>query len=279
MHDAIHGSYSGNGLVNKLISFSAVIIGADPQIWKIQHNVLHHTYTNIEHADEDISPRYVMRFSPNQPKRWFHRFQHIYALFFYSISTLIWVTYKDFLKMFDYYRQGLVKKSVPFGIQVIFLLFRKSLYYFFLIALPIIVLPFSTWIVLMMFVSMHLVSGLLLSLVFQTAHVMPNSHFIMPESDEDLIENNWSVHQLLTTTNYAMKNKLIYWFTGGLNHQIEHHLFPHVCHVHYPQLAKIVRNTTDEFNLPYYAERSFGSAIASHFRMLKLLGRHTALHT
>lgn len=270
MHDALHGSYSKNKAVNSFLGLSAMLLGADGEMWKVQHNVLHHTYTNIEDADEDIQPRYVLRFSPHQPLRWFHRYQHIYAIFFYCISTLVWITAKDFIKLAHYTEKGLVKqKERKRLLQGIIL--RKVIYYSLFLALPMWLVPAPVWLIGLMFISMHFTASLLLSLIFQPAHVMPSSEFIM--QDEEEIEQNWNVHQLSTTTNFGMNNRLLSWFIGGLNFQIEHHLFPNICHVHYAKLSKIVQETTAEFNLPYYAKATFAGAIADHFRMLKALGR------
>jgi linoleoyl-CoA desaturase len=271
MHDSVHGSYSKNKLVNNLMQFSTTMIGADARIWKIQHNVLHHTYTNIENADDDIQPRFLFRFSPNQPKKWFHRFQHLYISFFYGISTLWWVSLKDFIKLFQYRDKGLIKSGREFNIHFLNMFVRKAFYFTVFLVLPILVLSIPGWLTALMFVTMHFTSGIILSLVFQTAHVMPNVEFI--EQEDETIEKNWLVHQLYTTTNYATKNKIVSWFTGCLNHQIEHHLFPNICHIHYPKIAGIVRETSKEFNLPYYEEKTLGSAINSHFRMLRDLGR------
>lgn len=270
MHDALHGSYSKRKDVNFLLSFSAMVIGVNARVWKIQHNVLHHTFTNIEHADEDIDPRFVLRFTPHQTRRWFHYYQHIYAPIFYSISTLIWVTAKDFVKLFQYRKKGLVKKTEFLGF-LIEMTGYKLLYHFVFLVLPMLLLNIPFWLTLLMFVGMHLVTGILISLIFQTAHIMPDCRFI--NTQDVLIEENWAVHQIFTTTNYAMTNRTFSWFFGGLNYQIEHHLFPNICHVHYPQISKIVRDTTAEYNLPYYAQKSFRSAIINHFQMLKNLGR------
>jgi len=275
MHDALHGSYSQKKAVNYFMGISAFLIGADPTNWKIQHNVLHHTYTNIEHTDEDIAPRYVMRFTPNQPRRWFHSYQYIYAFFFYGISTLMWTTFKDFAKIIQYKKNGLVKKGSKFNRHLSMMVIRKLLYHVIFLVIPILVLPFSVWMVLLMYLTMHIVTGLFLSVVFQTAHIMPDLNFI--EQEDEHIEHNWLVHQVRTTSNFAMNNKLLSWFIGGLNYQIEHHLFPNICHVHYPEISKIVRQTTAEFNLPYHYQKTFWAAIVSHVRMLKTLGRHDAL--
>lgn len=270
MHDSIHGSYSKNQKINWWMSISCGLIGADPTVWRIQHNVLHHSYTNIEDADEDIQPRYVMRFSPNQPRRWFHAYQYIYGLFFYAISTFVWIMYKDYPKIFGYKKRGLIKGK-EFRNAIWMMVLRKSAYYIAFLVVPLIVFPFPFWITFLMYLTMHVVTGTVLSLVFQSAHVNPNAKFIQQEGET--IEHNWAVHQLFTTTNFGINSKLLSWFIGGLNFQIEHHLFPNICHVHYPKLSKIVRETTLEYDLPYYAEKTFGSAVVSHLKMLKSLGR------
>lgn len=268
MHDALHGAYDKRPWVNRLIGFSAVIIGADPNMWKIQHNQLHHTYTNIENADEDIASRYVLRFTPHQPRRWFHAYQHIYATPLYGLTTLIWVTVKDFIKLHKYNRLGILKNAVSSYLTKIIL--GKILYYTMMVAVPIMVLEVSWWMVLILFATMHFVTGVILTIIFQLAHVMSTSEFF--EEKEEDIEENWLVHQLQTTCNFAMKNRLISWFVGGLNFQVEHHLFPNICHVHYPKLSAIVKKTAREFDIPYHYHETLGSALKDHFRLLKMLG-------
>lgn len=275
MHDALHGTLSGKKPVNRILGFSSVLLGADARMWKIQHNVLHHTYTNIENADEDMQVKYILRFSPNQPKYWFHKYQHLYAGIFYSISTLFWATAKDFIKLENYRKKGIVKTKSEYRNKLLRISLGKLLYFGVFLALPLIFLPFPAWITILMFISMHVVAGFSLSLIFQLAHIVPTSSFVKAEGNE--IEENWSVHQLLTTSNFAPKSKLVRWFSGGLNFQIEHHLFPNICHIHYPKISKIVRETAQEFGTPYYIEKTFYSAIRSHFRMLKDLGRQEKL--
>ena len=271
MHDALHGSYSRHKWVNRLIGYSAELLGISGDMWKFQHNSLHHTYTNVDHVDEDIEPRFLFRFSPNQPRKWFHKYQFLYVTPFYGISTLTWVGFKDFTKPFSYRRKGLIPNRKSMWRHFVNMSFTKVVYFSLFLVLPIILLKVPFWLTILMFLSMHFVAGLILSLIFQTAHVMPSSDFILPE--DNTIEQNWLVHQLMTTTNYAPKNRILTWFIGGLNFQVEHHLFPNVCHVHYRRISKIVQQTTKEFNLPYHVQKSFRSAILSHFRMLIALGR------
>lgn len=250
MHDAIHGSYSKNKKVNKVMGFTMNLIGANSTVWKIQHNVLHHTYTNIEQADDDINTPLFLRFSPHAKHYWLHRFQYIYVWFFYGLSTISWITMKDFVRITRYKNLGLLDKNKVFGKEVVKLVGWKLLYYSYALILPLIMVPLSAWIIILGFITMHFITGLLISAVFQTAHVMPNTDFPLPDENGQL-DKNWTLHQMATTTNYAPGSRLFSWLIGGLNYQVEHHLLPNVCHVHYRKLSKIVKSTAEEYGIPY----------------------------
>ena len=271
MHDSLHGSYAPKRIGSFIADLPANILGVSATIWKIQHNVLHHTYTNIEGADADIEHRYVLRFSPYQPLKWFHRYQHIYAIVLYSISTLLWVVRKDYVKPFEYKKLGLIKPGKEFRNLYLRILAWKVAYFAFYIVLPALVMPVPFWMVILMFCAMHVAAGIFMTLIFQSAHVVPDAEFHLPE--EQMIEENFSVHQLHTTANFATNNRALTWLIGGLNYQVEHHLFPNICHVHYPKVSKIIRETTKEYNMPYHHQRTFLVAIINHFKMLKKLGR------
>lgn len=275
MHDVLHGSYSNDKVVDRWMQLFPLIIGVEPITWKTQHNVLHHTYTNIEDADEDIAVKHLLRMTVHQPRKWFHRYQHIYVVLLYSIPIIIWATAKDFIKMFKYRRLGLVDGGRKFRLTLVGIAFRKILFHFFMLGIPLFTLEISTGWVVGMFLTMLVVTGLTLSLVFQTAHLVPDLDVIDTKNPE--IEENWFVHQLHTTTNYSTDSKFFSWFFGSLNFQVEHHLFPNICHVHYPALAGIVKKTTEEFGLPYHNQGSFGQAIIQHFKLLKILGRQDQL--
>lgn len=270
MHDSIHGSYFKKPAMNSIMELSAMIVGVDRLIWHIQHNVLHHTYTNIEHTDEDILPREVFRYNTNQPHKWFHRFQHIYAPIFYCVPLLEWITTKDFIKAFDYRREGFIKKGAEFRKEFAKIILRKVFYWVVFLAIPIMVIPINPWITVAMIFGSHCITGIMLAMIFQTAHVVEPAEFF--EEESETIKHSWVAHQLRTTCNYGMDNKILSWFLGGLNFQIEHHLFPDICHVHYPAVSKFVQQTVKEFDLPYYAFDSFGAAVASHFRHMKEMG-------
>ncbi|MDA7804162.1 acyl-CoA desaturase [Crocinitomix sp.] len=274
MHDANHGAYSKSKRVNYVVGRIVNLVGGYAPTWKIQHNILHHSYTNVHGYDEDVSPALaILRFSPKDKHIPIHRFQFIYAWFFYSLMTVMWITTKDFQQLFRYKKMGLTKtENLKFGKLFLELLFTKLLYYAYLVVLPLIFMDIAWYQLLLFVLMMHLIAGFTLAAVFQPAHVVPDTEF--PEPTKDLtIENNWAIHQLETTANFAPKSRILYWLVGGLNYQVEHHLFPSICHVHYKKLSKIVKATAEEFGLPYYSEPTFFSALRSHTRMLKQLGQ------
>jgi len=277
MHDANHGAYSKKPWVNTLMGYSLNLVGGHAFNWKVQHNVLHHTFTNVHNADEDISPRGVMRMAPESPWKPAHRFQHIYAWFLYCLLTLVWVLVKDFARLIKYQREGLVKKQQASPVKEwSILILTKVVYIGYTLVLPSLLLPLAWWQVLIGFFVMHAVSGFILSVIFQPAHVVDGTEY--PEPDESgLLENTWAIHQLRTTTNFANRNKILSWYVGGLNYQIEHHLFPNVCHVHYRNIAPIVEQTAHEYNLPYKSIPTFMGAMAGHARLLKKLGERPTM--
>ena len=271
MHDALHGTYSDNRRLTKIMGYSINIIGASAEIWKVQHNVLHHTYTNVTDVDDDLNASALLRFSPDKPKLKVHRFQYLYVWFFYGLMSLVWVTVRDYLRIGRYKKLGFFSKGNEFKNEIIKASGWKALYFIYGLALPMIMVPQPWWMVFLAFLSMHFVTGFILSVVFQTAHVMPSSEFPQPD-DEGMIGGNWSVHQLATTCNYAPKSRIFSWLIGGLNYQIEHHLMPNVCHVHYRKLSPLVRRLAEKHGMPYYTKRTFLHALYAHMQMLKTLG-------
>jgi len=272
MHDANHGSFSKYRWVNNLFGNSLYLLGGFPANWKYQHNTLHHGYTNIEGHDEDIAHGGILRFSPHKPLKKVHKYQYIYAWFFYGLMTFSWVTIKDFTQLRKYKNEGTVLISSGNYKQLYFkLLISKFLYFAVLLALPLMRIPLSWYWVLLGFLIMHFTGGLVLSTIFQTAHVVPTSDYPLPDSNNEL-SNNWAVHQLYTTSDFAPNSKILSWLIGGLNYQIVHHLFPNISHVHYKNLAKIVEEIALKHQLPYHVNKTFPGAVYQHALMLKTLG-------
>lgn len=276
MHDAIHGSYSNNPRINKLMGYTFNLIGANATVWKIQHNVLHHTYTNIEHADDDLNSPFFLRFSPHAKKYWVHQFQHLYIWFFYGLATISWVTTKDFVRLNRYKKMGFLSEKGEYRKTLLAMIAWKLFYYSYALVLPLIMAPQAWWVIVLAFLSMHFVTGLFISTVFQVAHIMPDVDFPLPDTN-GLIADDWHTHQFATTSNFSPKSGLFSWFIGGLNYQVEHHLLPNVCHVHYKNLSGIVARTAKEYGMQYHSKKSFAAAIWYHAMMLKDLGKAPVL--
>lgn len=277
MHDANHGSYSTKPWVNNALGLTLNLVGGHAFNWKVQHNVLHHTFTNVHDVDEDISPRGVLRMAPGSDWKPFHRWQHVYAWFFYGLLTFVWIVFKDYDRLARYNKDGLVKKQkTTYLKEWTVLVFTKVFYTGYIFVLPILVLPFTFWQIFVGFFIMHYIAGFILAIIFQPAHVIEGTEYPMPDNEGNL-ENNWAIHQLHTTTNFGHRHRIFSWYVGGLNYQVEHHLFPNICHVHYRKIAKIVEETTKEFGLPYKSKDTFVQAIIAHTRLLRELGKKPEL--
>lgn len=270
MHDGGHGSFSPSPFWNKMAAFSVNGLGASALMWNNKHNIVHHTYTNIDGVDDDIEIKPMLRMCLTQKKYKIHRFQHIYVWFLYTQLLIIWVFATDYNKYFK-------KRVGPVPIKKLSLFdhfafwIAKIGYYFMMIALPIYMVGFVSWLVGFLVLAMF--AGFVLSVVFQLAHTIEETAFPMPVEQSNDMENEWAIHQVQTTANFATKNKLISWLVGGLNFQIEHHLFPKISHVHYPAISRIIKNTCAEFNIRYIEHRRMRHAIASHAGYLRKMGR------
>lgn len=271
MHDAAHGSFSSKEWVNKLFAGSMYLLGGNVFNWKMQHNVFHHAYTNIEGLDEDIASRGPLRLSQNAPLKKVHKYQYIHAFFFYGLLTLSKLV-KDFTQLAVYNKAGITEKYKVNPVrEYTRMVALKVIYLFMMIGVPIMVTSFTWGQVVLGFLTMHWVAGFILSTVFQMAHVVEGTDQPLPD-DKQRIHHDWAVHELLTTSNFARNNRLLNLYVGGLNFQIEHHLFPNISHVHYRQISPIVEATAKEFNLEYNLKPSFRKALRSHVVRLKELG-------
>jgi len=271
-HDALHGSYSSNKKINTRLGFIFNLIGANAYVWNITHNVVHHSYTNIVGHDEDIeiAPG-LIRVSEEEKLNKLQRYQHIYAFFLYGLTTLSWFFRKDYLKFFQK-NVGRSHTNKHPKIEYFNLFFYKILYYSLFIVLPLIIMDITWWQFLIGYLVMNVAEGLVLGLVFQLAHVVENTE-VRNANEDDNMEDAWAAHQLRTTANFASKSNLASFLCGGLNFQVEHHLFPKICHVHYRNISRIVKETAVEYNLPYNENKTFFSALKSHYYFLKKLGR------
>lgn len=273
MHDGNHGSYSSLPWVNNIMGSTIYFLAGNADNWKVQHNFLHHTFTNIHGYDEDLEANGFLRFSNHQPWRPIHRFQHLYSVLLYGLLTLNWAVVSDFSQMRRYLRDHkCVAQTKSPKILWTKLVISKILYFAGWLAVPYLILGIAFWKILIGFFVMHYTAGLILSLIFQLAHVLEDTDMPIPKPDTREMKNTWAIHQLYTTANFSPKNILVNWYVGGLNFQIEHHIFPHISHVHYRKIASIIKNTAKEFNLPYNEFKTLRSALLSHFKFLKRMG-------
>ncbi len=268
MHDGAHGSYSRKTWVNQLMSYTLDMLGGSSKFWKTKHNVVHHSFTNIDSHDEDIEIKPFMRLSEHQKKYWFHKYQHFYWWFFYCLTYFWWVGVRDFSK---YKSRKIASSELPelkFKDHVEFWI-GKVFYFTIFWVIPIYKLGFLNFAV---GYGITLASaGLCLALIFQMAHVVEDLDF--PKlGDDNKVGTAWVIHQLNTTSNFSTRSAFLRWFTGGLNFQVEHHLYPRMSHVHYPQISKIVKAVCQEYNVKYNEQRTFFSALKSHVLHLKRVG-------
>ena len=270
-HDAIHGALSRHKKVNSLLSYTFNIIGANAYLWGIMHNIVHHTYTNIDGHDEDIESVPLLRMSPHQKLWKVHRYQYWYAFLFYGFGSLTWVFIKDYVKFFKKKIGNYENKKHP-PIEYFNLFFYKAVYYTIFLVLPMIFINALWWQVLLGFFALHFCEGITMAVIFMLAHVVEETHFPLPDERGNM-SNSWAVHQLYTTADFGRENNLLNFLCGGLNFQVEHHLYPRICHVHYKPISEIVKTTAEEYNLRYNSNPTFTGAIRSHVRFLKKLGR------
>ena len=270
MHEGGHSSFSKRNWINQISAYSLNILGGNSSYWKIKHNINHHTYTNIEGLDSDIDVLPFMRLHDEQPRYWFHRFQHIYWVILYGVSYLAWIFYDDFYKYFTG-KIAVHMEAKKWTAQEHFVFwFTKLMYVGVYVVLPILIVG---WVkALIGFMIITFVTGLFISIVFQLAHVVQGTQFPAPEGDSRKLGHEWAIHQIRTTANFATKSKFLYWLLGGLNFQIEHHLFPRISHIHYPQVSRFVKEVCEEYNITYLEYSSMFRAFYSHLVHLKKLG-------
>lgn len=268
-HDGGHRAYSRFSIINRLAAMTLDMLGGSSYFWARKHNVIHHTYANITGHDDDIELGILGRLSPHQPRLAMHRLQHYYLWFLYGFLTIKWQYYDDFRDLFSG-RIGVHAVPRPTGREMAIFVLGKMFFATMALAVPFML--HTWWHVLLVYLCVSFFQGVTLSVVFQMAHCVEEAAFPMPDSDTGRMSSSFAIHQIETTVNFAPDNRLLSWFVGGLNYQIEHHLFPQICHIHYRALSPLVKETCQEFGVRYNVHRSFCSGVASHFRWLRRMG-------
>jgi linoleoyl-CoA desaturase len=266
-HDAAHNCLPANKKINKLV-FEALfaLLGANPYLWKIRHIYSHHPYPNVDGCDADIELTKLLRFSKQQPYLKIHRFQHLYAPVLYTTYTLYWIFYKDIILFFRKKQANIFFLSHPFK-EWIKLFIYKAVYLFIFLGMPVLIHPASVVLYLFAFLLMHLINSLFLLFTFLISHHVPQTH---PETKPG--EHSWLMQQITSSADFHAESGWAYWIFGGFNAHTAHHLFPRICHVHYPAVTKIIRKNLQENRLPYNSF-SFTKGVICHLQFLKQMGK------
>ncbi|CAN5381616.1 acyl-CoA desaturase [soil metagenome] len=269
MHDGAHGSYSEKKWVNEVMAFTLNLMGGSSMMWKMKHNVIHHTYTNIEGQDDDIDIKPFIRTNEHQKKYWFHKYQHVYFLLLYSLTWMWWIFQRDFSKYFTGKISGFkIRKLTP--TEHFTFWFTKLLYVFIYLILPMYMVGIGE--AILGYLVVALVCGVVLSIVFQLAHVVEDADFPMPNEETQKMDETWVIHQFATTADFSTRSKVMLWLTGGLNFQLEHHLFPKISHIHYPALHKVIQDLCKKYEVPIIEYPNLFRAMKSHVMYLRSIG-------
>lgn len=269
-HDGGHRAYSRSPWVNKLMAMSLELIGGSSYLWHWKHVAFHHTYVNVTGHDADIDLGILARLTPHQRRRSYHRWQHLYLWPLYGLLAIKWQLFDDFRELITG-RISTQRFPRPKGTALVVFAAGKAVFFTVAFGVPLYLHPAGT--VLTFYVAAALVAGMVLSVVFQVAHCVAEARFPLPPADGGRIEHAWAVHQVETSVDFARRSRVVTWLLGGLNFQIEHHLFPRISHVHYPAISRLVEATCRDFGIPYAEHASFRAGIASHFRWLRRMGR------
>jgi len=271
-HDGAHEAYSRFKSINWLMGFTMDLVGGSSVFWHRKHNILHHTYTNINGVDEDIFDGSMFRLAPSQPLRKLHRFQHFYVYVLYTFLSIKWMFYDDWKSLFlvKTGRQAAPRVS---NLDTLLLVSTKLFHLSYSVIVPLFF--HSLWVVILFNLIYHFILGFTLAVVFQMAHAVGEAEFPVPNAGTGVVENEWAIHQVQTTADFARNNPILNWLIGGLNFQIEHHLFPRISHVHYRSISLIVEKTCREFGLKYNLYPGFFAGFVAHYKWLREMGRAT----
>jgi linoleoyl-CoA desaturase len=268
-HDGGHRAYSDHRWINTLMAMTLDFIGGSSYLWHWKHGVIHHTYVNVTGHDSDLNLGIFGRLTPHQPRRAFHRWQHLYLWPLYGFVAIRWQLVDDFRRLIVG-RIGSHRIRRPTGADLVLLVAGKAIFFAWAFGVPLLFHPVSA--VLVHYGVAALVLGTTLSVVFQVAHSVGEAVFPLPSAGTRCIERAWAIHQVETTVDFARPSRVVAWFLGGLNFQIEHHLFPRISHVNYPAISKLVEQTCRDFGVAYTEHRSLRQGVTAHFRWLRRMG-------
>jgi linoleoyl-CoA desaturase len=270
-HDGSHSSYSKHPWLNKVMYRVFDLIGINSHMWEYNHNLSHHFVPNIPLYDSAIDSFGLFRLHPRAKYFNFHKFQHLYIFIIYSCSTLFKIFFLDF---FSFGRKtiGNVTVGKHAAKDIFYLVFTKLFVLAYTLIIPVLVIDVPAWQVIGGFIAGNVLMGITLGIVFQVTHLSDNTVFAEPD-EGGTVYNSFPMHIIATTADFAPGNKIVTWISGGLNLHVAHHLFPKISQVHLPAITKILKQTSIEFGVPYKVYPTVISALKSHLRLLKELGK------
>jgi len=270
-HDLSHGTVFRKSLWNDCgFIFIYALNGAHGEAWQKRHVESHHFAPNVENYDTDLEISKLIRVIPNSKHYWFHKYQHMYAPLAYSTYSLYWVFIKDFVVYFENLRSRRIAYHFSFWTQKVF-------YVMYLVIFPIMFSVQSWPTVLVGFLSMHLLQSLFLLFTFFMTHHVEGLQY--PETTTDgYIKTSWIMNQIKSSNDMYPHSSLANFVFGGFNNHIAHHLFPHIHHIHYPDLNKILYDVLIQNGITPN-QTTYWGGICSHLRHLKSMSHNVVIGT
>lgn len=273
-HDACHDAYSKNPKINKIMGYSLNFVGGNSYLFRMMHNA-HHQYVNIHGTDVTLETHGLFRFTPDEPWKPVHRFQHIYTPVLYALAGIHWAIVKDFKWFFGEAHIGNNKYIKHPKSEYVALFVGKIVHFGLHLILPMIFLNLAWYWVIIGYFCLHFLPGLTFALMFQVTHIFDGTHYPIPD-EEGNIDNNYAIHVLETTADFSRRSRVGSWLMGGINIHVIHHIMPSICHVHYPAVTKILIDVANDYGIEYNENRTFWQALSKHMRLLHHLSRPNA---
>lgn len=266
MHDASHQAFSTNKMVNAVaLNFTLGVIGGCPMSWHEEHVVSHHGHTNVLGSDPDVYAAHVLRLHPDDKSHWWHRWQHLYAIPLYSFMWLHWF----FLDIRNAVLNTYELKGKRYWLFWVLIVWGWIPHLVLGLVIPYIFFQ-NMWVVGIGYAALFMLVSITMAMTFVLAHVSDGRIFFETIKDK---RKDWAVHQLETTMDFSVDNRFLNWLLGGLNFQVEHHIFPGLCHLHYPEIQKIVKQYCLENGIPYHESKTVIGAVWRHLVHLKTLSK------
>jgi linoleoyl-CoA desaturase len=263
-HDFSHNTiFKSKKLNNLCFTLIYSLVGAHAEAWKRRHINSHHYAPNVEGYDSDLKISKLIRVIPNSKYIWYHKFQHLYAPVAYTTYSLFWVFIKDIVILFskdEYTKNKGVKYHFSFWMQKIF-------YISFVLILPLLFALQPWYIIIIGFLLMHLSQSLFLLLTFFMTHHVEET--VYPTTNQNgYINSSWLMNQIKSSNDMHPFSETANFILGGFNNHIAHHLFPHIHHIYYPKLNRILYNILLQHKIKPNQTTYIGGII-SHLKLLK----------